>query len=162
MSDHSALIVLGRSGRTAIVDADLLDAMARFNWSFDATTGYAYRIERNGMGRKAKQKKVYMHRAVCGFLGKTDHRNRNKLDNRRDNLRPSNSFLNALNVDPSIRNTSGTVGVDYMRSLGRWRARIRVAGRDIHLGLFDTSEAAAEARICAFDAYAKPLFQQGV
>jgi hypothetical protein len=41
-------------------------------------------------------------------------------------------------------NPTGVCGVGSVR--GRWRARIRVDGKGIHLGYFDTIEAAHEAR----------------
>lgn len=48
-------------------------------------------------------------------------------------------------------NTSGVCGISPVR--GRWRARIRVNGKGIHLGYFDTREAAVGARHAAMERY---------
>ena len=44
-----------------------------------------------------------------------------------------------------VNNTSGCPGVGWHKAAGKWAARIGVANRRIHLGVFDTIEAAASA-----------------
>lgn len=44
------------------------------------------------------------------------------------------------------RNTSGCVGVSWIRSKEKWRATIRFAGKDKHLGYFDDLNDAIKAR----------------
>lgn len=72
-------IALKNSDKFAVVDDVDFDYLSQFNW-FD-TNGYALA---NMMGRR-----VYMHRAVANTPDDmdTDHINRDKLDNRRRNLR---------------------------------------------------------------------------
>jgi len=52
-----------------------------------------------------------------------DHINRDKSDNRFDNLRVVSSGENSRNVSKSSRNTSGQVGVSYCDQTEIWRAR---------------------------------------
>lgn len=74
-----------------------------------------------------------------------DHRNRDKLDNRRENFRLVTMTVNQRNRSRNSRLTkSGIVGVHLVDR--RWWARIVVAGEDINLGRFDTIEEAAIAR----------------
>jgi hypothetical protein len=72
-----------------------------------------------------------------------DHVNRQKSDNRIANLRLATSFQNSANTTAKRNNKCGLKGV--RKREGRWEARIRVFGRNIHLGRFDTSEEASLA-----------------
>lgn len=75
-----------------------------------------------------------------------DHINRNPSDNRIENLRLVCHSTNMKNSSISINNTSGTSGVDFMKSKGKFRARITIDGISSHLGLFDTLDDAVKAR----------------
>jgi hypothetical protein len=75
-----------------------------------------------------------------------DHINGDKGDNRLSNLRNVDSVLNARNKPRLCNNTSGHTGVHFCRRTGRWRAEMRVDGKNIRLGRFDTLEAASAAR----------------
>jgi hypothetical protein len=44
-----------------------------------------------------------------------------------------------------VNNSSGVTGVCWDKSCGKWRARIRVAGKPIYLGLFDVKADAGAA-----------------
>jgi hypothetical protein len=83
-----------------------------------------------------------------------DHIDGNPLNNRLDNLRVCSRTTNAQNQRRAhSRNTTGVLGVSRAISHGRWRgkfyAHIRVEGKLIHLGTFDTRELAGEAYIKA-------------
>lgn len=102
--------------------------------------------------------KVQAHRAVWAYVydfwpEQVDHINHDRSDNRLANLREVGDAENRKNMGKSKRNSSGVSGVYWDRQLSRWRARIRVNGRTIHLGLFDNLEDAARARCTAKDQY---------
>lgn len=79
-----------------------------------------------------------------------DHRNRAKSDNRLRNLRACTHQQNSHNVGMRPNNTSGIKGVGWLKAKRKWRARIKVDGKSIHLGLFaDKQEAAAVFRAAA-------------
>jgi hypothetical protein len=73
-----------------------------------------------------------------------DHINGNKLDNRRDNLRPATVFQNQHNRKKQT-NVSGYKGVIWNKKLRRWQVMIQVKNKRIHLGLFDKKLDAAKA-----------------
>jgi hypothetical protein len=86
------------------------------------------------------------HLAWLHFYGKyprriIDHINGKRGDNRIANLRECARGRNAQNAES--RNPSGFKGVHRHRS--KWQARIRVNGKTIHLGTYDTPEKAAAA-----------------
>lgn len=75
-----------------------------------------------------------------------DHVNRNRIDNRIENLRLATRRQNSCNLST---NPSGVPGVYWCKQQGRWRARIFVNGKNIHLGLFKNINDAAKARMNA-------------
>lgn len=75
-----------------------------------------------------------------------DHINGNRADNRLDNLRECTVAENHQNKAKYRSNSSGVTGVGWYRPAKKWRAHIVLAGKQIHLGLFETIEEAAAAR----------------
>lgn len=73
------------------------------------------------------------------LVDEIDHINGNPIDNRVCNLRVATHKQNLRNSRRRSDNTSGFKGV--YRHGKRWRAKINVDGRQIHLGTFDEKEA---------------------
>jgi hypothetical protein len=73
-----------------------------------------------------------------------DHLNGVKSDNRIQNLRKCSKSMNQRNGSMRRNNTSGVIGVNWVRSKGAWIARIWDGPRHRYLGQFkDIAEAAA-------------------
>jgi hypothetical protein len=66
-----------------------------------------------------------------------DHRNQNKKDNRLCNLRKATHSENKQNVNHK--------GCNFDKRSNKWRARIKLNGKDIYIGLYATEEEAHEA-----------------
>lgn len=80
---------------------------------------------------------------------KIDHINHVRNDNRWDNLRSVTNTDNNRNMSISKRNKSGRTGVYWHKRLKKWFASICVDRNTIHLGWFDTFDAACEMRSIA-------------
>lgn len=97
---------------------------------------------------------MQMHRHILGLGGGhsqiPDHRDRDGLNNTRENLRLADHSLNRANGRAS-RNGKFK-GVFLRKKDGRYRAIIQIAGVRRHLGCFDTPEAAARAYDAAAEA----------
>jgi hypothetical protein len=70
-----------------------------------------------------------------------DHINHNRMDNRWRNLRNTSSAGNSRNKTIYKNNKSGRVGVHWVKRTNRFDAKIKIAGRSLHLpcngSLFD-------------------------
>jgi hypothetical protein len=103
---------------------------------------------------KRKYKTTYMHRLILGLANcrypLVDHKNSNRLDNRRDNLRTATHSQNVINR-PTKRGLCKYLGVRRMidkrrkNSYNYIGALIRVNGKVKKLGAFKTEEEAALA-----------------
>lgn len=129
-----------------IATVDLVDAdLARFNWSAHETEGGWY------AARRTKGKRVYLHRVVAERAGldidgkEVDHRNTDRLDCTRKNLRPATHGQNSKNLKRSANNRSGIKGVSWHSGARKWAASIKSDGSDHYLGLFVSKKDAAEA-----------------
>lgn len=75
-----------------------------------------------------------------------DHINQNKMDNRLCNLRNTNRSVNAFNSKLSANNKSGVNGVYFRKDTNRWSAEIKVNGKKVMLGCYQTLDEAKKAR----------------
>lgn len=125
----------------AIVDDEDAPALMKYRWSL-TSNGYA----RRGFWSQGKKHFVYMHRAILGICDPKvygDHRDRDRLNNRRSNLREVTSAENHQNLGAGDKGASMYRGVGWMRSVGKWRAQHQIHGETVHLGLFTSEEEAA-------------------
>lgn len=76
-------------------------------------------------------------------LSLLDHINGCKSDNRICNLREANLSENAANSKIKSNNTSGYRGVHWSKTKNKWHAKIRVNGKRLFLGQFDSPEDAS-------------------
>lgn len=80
------------------------------------------------------------------FGVKTDHKDRDGLNNRRDNLRLATNQQNGQNTAKATAAlTSIYRGVSWDAHGQKWRAHIRVGGRQVYLGSFVSEIDAARA-----------------
>lgn len=97
-------------------------------------------------------RKLFAHRVAWAMhYGKwpkqqIDHINGNGLDNRITNLRDVDNAENRKNQKRNSANTSGVMGVGPRPNGRRWRAEIKIGGKRLQLGTFDTFEEAVAAR----------------
>ena len=102
-----------------------------------------------------KRKNLKLHKLITG-TNKTqiiDHINRNKLDNRKANLRVCSIQENSFNAGLSKNNTSGYNGVFWNSDKKKWCARIGVNKKEIFLGYFNNKKEAHQKRIDAEKLY---------
>ena len=93
---------------------------------------------------------VHQYGDVDDFhLFEIDHINRDRSNNRLNNLRLVTTEINLKNHPRRKDNTSGVTGVGWSKYKRMWFARINYDRKDKFLGYFQTIEAATSARIDA-------------
>mgnify|MGYP001062001530 CR=1 FL=1 len=119
----------GAVARVDPADYERLTQMG--SWCLNSS-GYAVHYTKiNG-----RRKTLLMHRLLMDAPRhlQVDHINRDKLDNRRENLRFATRSQNQANKNVGKNNTSRFKGVNQNK--GKWEARIKYHGRRINLGRF--------------------------
>jgi hypothetical protein len=154
--DGVAQVPLYRKDRSvrayALVDAADADRVGQYRWHIGSGGYPAYSLSRSREGKNPAE--IKLHRFLMGLeLGdpmQVDHINRNRLDNRRSNLRLVIATQQLQNKSSHRGSTSKYRGVHRVPD-GRWVASIRVGGKLKHLGLFvreeDAATVAQEARL---------------
>lgn len=151
-------IHLNRAGCVAQVDEIDYDwLMAMQDWPYGywriGNRGYAviWQFDANGKRRVLSMHRLIAARAFADdlFAGyQVDHINRNRLDNRRQNLRLATPQQNLANRQRRSDSTNPYKGICVTTSQ-RWTAAIGVAGETIALGVYDTPEEAAAMYVIA-------------
>lgn len=112
-----------------------------------------WRDNRGYVVAKIKQRCARLHRVLLGFPPHDiDHRDGDKLNNRRENLRPCTNHQNQANSKP--HGGKRFKGVYLQRKSGRFEAAIHPHGKRMHLGTFSTAEDAARA----YDSKAREVY----
>jgi hypothetical protein len=143
-------------GKYAIVDDGDYKWLSQWKWYAVKSYNTYYAVRAYS---RSCRKPIYMHKLILnppdGF--KSDHRNNNGLDNRRQNLRICTNSQNSQNKRAGQSGTSQYKGV-YWHKQGkrkkRWVASIMTNYKPIHLGYFQNEIEAARA----YDKEAKELF----
>lgn len=111
-------------------------------------TGYRYYSVAKD-GRKLSYKE---HRIIWALVkgswptGQIDHINGDKSDNRIENLRDVTGGQNQRAIrHPNRNNTTGYRGVCFLPREGRFVAQIKIAGKSVRLGRFQTAIGASQA-----------------
>lgn len=125
--------LIGKKGRGlyAIIDEEDYDRVSKYNWHY--SNGYA-----------VNNFDLRMHRLIMNPPHNmvVDHKNHNKLDNRRSNLRICTQFENSQNRVCEF----ATYGNVYSnKDVTRWYASNRIKGKKIRSRYYKTMEEAEEA-----------------
>ena len=129
------------TGSEFIIDDDMFEIVSRFKWYDNVSySGSVYAITRGGPYQ------MYLHHLIAGYPInglETDHRDRNSMNNTRDNLRSVTRAFNQYNSKDRDREFPRGV---YRRKCGkRYRAVITVNKIREYLGTFRSAEEASLA-----------------
>lgn len=131
-------------GQFAVVDDADFEQLNQFKWFAHKRTGNFYAV------RRKDGKHVSMHRELLGITDPSilgDHKDRNTLNNQRNNLRKASRSQNNANTRSRNNSVSKYLGVSPFVKNGKskWRANICKDKKIYHLGYFKTEEDAALA-----------------
>lgn len=122
----------------SLVDDDDYEKYGHINWH---ATGDGY-AARNAAIENGKQKKIYLHRIISsapsGMV--VDHKNHDKLDNRKVNLIICTQKENIQNINPNKNlgklPSSGYRNIIWDKRIKKWVVRIQRKLKRFYLGEF--------------------------
>ena len=124
----------------ALIDVEDVDKIKNIYWGL-TSENYAY-----------NPKYGFLHNFILGIntdnclVEVPDHKTRNRLDCRKNNLHIVSRQENSINKGIQSNNTSGYVGVSWNKKINKYRAYIKINYEQIHLGYYENFEDAIEAR----------------
>ena len=137
-------------GLYAVVDDGDFDSLSQYKWYARKTKNALY-VERQVFLGKIdgirRAKSIKMHRDILGLDDGTiivDHKNRDTLDNRRDNLRVCTHSQNNHNKPVMKRSLSGEKNISKIKN--KWRVMVSIDKKNHFIGLFYTIEEAKASR----------------
>lgn len=127
------------TGQVVLVDDKDFDSLNQYKWRYHARFVLRYRYS------DGRQTIVFLHREIIKPAKgmQVDHIDGNRLNNQRHNLRECTHAENQRNRKKHKNNTSGYKGVDFSKKNHRFRAKIKLNYKSIHLGYFNTALEAA-------------------
>lgn len=130
-----------------LIDADDIERIKDYKWHIANSLNYVEAI--------INRKKTALHRYIIGAQKSeiVDHKNRNVLDNRKDNLRICTLQQNAYNKRLPKNNTSGYLGVTWHKRHQKWMASLCFNKKLVFIGYFEDYNEAVNERIKAEKEY---------
>lgn len=123
------------------IDLEDVDKCINYKWSLNKL---------NYVCCKHNKTTIFLHRFLMDLSHENketiDHIDRNKLNNRKSNLRYCNQSQNNTNTKIRKDNTSGFKGVYFNKEKQKWRAYIFINKKYKSLGYFDKLEDAVYIR----------------
>jgi hypothetical protein len=149
-----------------ILNYDPETGIFKWKWREDRAACWNTRYSGKVAGRVTSNSHGYMEIAINYRLYKThrlawlivygewppndiDHKDGDKKNNRIANLRLATRQENIRNSGLRKNNRTGVSGVCWRKDCGKFRVRIKVSSKEIHLGYFDTFTEATAARHAA-------------
>ena len=151
LEDEYGLYGIGycnNTGNKFYFDMNDYDRIKNGNW-IEVTPPSGYHILQSW--DKESKAIVRMHWLIVGKY--YDHADRNPLNNRKHNLRKATFTENSQNKSIKKNNTSGFVGVSWLKKKEKWVAYITIEKRRKHLGVFSNKEDAIITRLRAEKEY---------
>ncbi len=139
-------IITLTKGFSSLVDGDDFERVNQHRW-YTSSDGYAWRRRKVS---ESGPSKIRMHRFIMGsppFIGAAvDHINRDKLDNRKCNLRWATNSQNAANWtrEKKMCDKHSPYRGIHAHKNGTFQAQIRINGKKQHLGYFKSASLAAQ------------------
>lgn len=138
--DQNTLGIPLTKNRVALIDREDACKVKDFTWCIKGNgyvvTNISHKVERT-------KSQIQLHNLIAKSKY-IDHKDNDKLNNRKSNLRPCEHYQNMCNHKVHINNKLGFTGISFQRN--RYRTRINVNGKEIHIGAFKTLNEAFIAR----------------
>jgi len=130
-------------GYKAIVDDEDYEELSKYKWYYSSSGAC-----RDTTGRDGRKKHIHMSRQIMKAPAhlEVDHKDGNRLDNRRSNLRLCTHAQNLMNQKPQQRMHSSVYkGTSWSKVVHKWHSYIKFEQYRYHLGYYESEAQAAAA-----------------
>jgi len=137
--DDCVVVFPNNSDNLYYFDLDMLSKLENHAWIVN---------NQRYLGASIEGAPTFAHHLVIGKPSKglvVDHIDRDRCNNRKNNLRVVTISQNSANTGLLLRNTSGFKGVCWDKNRGKWKAALNNNGKTLNLGRFDSAIDAAVA-----------------
>jgi len=127
----------------AIIDDEDYELVKHYRWHIGGGRQDRHYV----VSKDSKGKQVNLHRLIMGNpTGIVDHKDHNVLNNSKSNLRIC-TFAENIRNSRKLKKSAKSIykGINFNKSVGRWRSKIFSHGKTIELGYFKRECEAAEA-----------------
>jgi hypothetical protein len=94
-------------------------------------------LYKNGFSKSIEVHKLvcmaFFNHVPCGHKIVVDHINNDKLDNRLENLQ---LISNRENCSKDAKRSAKYIGISYIKDTKKWKARIKIKGKTVHIGVY--------------------------
>jgi len=147
-----AEIKLTNSASIALVDDEDLPLVAQYQWRIHSDGYVVY--------QQPNRKVLWLHRVILRLSDDdpriSDHKDGNRLDNRKSNLRPATHAQNGINRGPNnAPKTSKFKGVSWYSRDSKWRAQLRRKNLGYFVDEIQAAKVYNEAALARFGEFAK-------
>jgi hypothetical protein len=138
-------------GKFAQVDDEDYEYLNQWKWCADTSDQkvfYAKRIHYIEGGKGKIRRKISMHRLIMKVEKPNiliDHKDHDGLNNQKYNLRVATYSQNSMNVTSYKKSTSEYLGVHWDIESKKWKAAIKIKGKQLNLGRYLDEKLAAKA-----------------
>lgn len=134
-------------GQYALVDDADYDWLTQWKWCV-AKQYSGYYAVRNFLLKNGKRSMISMHRQILGLKQgdkrQGDHKDRNTLNNCRNNIRICTNQENSMNQKVLSNCSSRFKGICWHKMAKKWQAQIMINGKFKYLGLYNSEIEAAQ------------------
>lgn len=130
----------------SIIDTEDVEIVSKYKWHL--ANEYVITLVKD----KNKVRTLFLNHLIMNFDKRKnkdlvcDHINRDRKDNRKENLRIVDFQTNGINKGTQSNNTSGTPGISYSKERKKWESYIKIGYKKINLGRYKTKKEAIKAR----------------
>lgn len=132
--------------KEVFIDDENHELLSQYTWGINQRHNNFYAVTIIRINNKLV--KIGMHRMILNINDPKiliDHKDRNGLNNQKNNLRRATVSQNAANRNSQRGSTSKFLGVCWHKQAKKWMAAIRINGKVKYLGIFKYEIEAAQA-----------------
>lgn len=148
--DNHAEIIIESKGNIhkILIDKEDIEKVNKYKWWISNSNGYIFADSRG----EENPYRLSLHRYILNVDDReilVDHINRNRLDNRKCNLRKTSPTGNSINRSIQSNNKSGVIGVSWHKKNNTWEIRLKLYGKKLCIGYSKDLEEATRMRLQA-------------